>query len=462
MKYLFFDIETIMGKTINNRIVSFGYVLTDEGFQMLAEEDIFINPQEREAVDNNFQWKQEATKDKEGFKSFYHKIRDLLEDKDTIVVGHGTKSDVEYLTDECGRFHFEPIDFDYMDTNVLANALLPNEVSKKLKNLYEYLCKDGRIYQAHRSLEDAKMTKAVFIELCKLARRKSIDIFNEQFTFNSLQMTYGRLENAARRNEEEFCCNFDLPIIAFLIEVTYEAGGLQKREKLHLYYDYALDKFFAQKHPAKGSQQQNSVLEEEAYKIAQSKGTYKLHQLWNKCKNSFGGNVFLTEENALLKEFHIKHIFYTVTSYEIYAKYDKESIQFDFNIVLPKSWFKNALQTNGVANGRLRLNLERRLKRIHSLQTVSSSMMLMAKMKFGYKDRNFPIVQEEQIAFNEDTDKYCLPKIYYALYHDESMEKGINSRLRKNDKEYIPTRREFSNNFLEEPITLPVLIERSL
>ena len=79
MKYLFFDIETITAKTINNRIVSFGYVLTDENFNEIFKEDIFINPQEETKTDNNWEWKQIVTQDKEGFKAFYHKIKDLLE-----------------------------------------------------------------------------------------------------------------------------------------------------------------------------------------------------------------------------------------------------------------------------------------------------------------------------------------------------------------------------------------------
>lgn len=130
MKYLFFDIETIMADSINPRIVSFGYVLTDETFNEISKEDIFINPQEKTETINNWQWKQDATKDKEGFKTFYHKIKGLLQAKDTIIVGHGTDNDVRYLSDECDRFHFEPLDFDYLDTKAIADLLLDNDIPK--------------------------------------------------------------------------------------------------------------------------------------------------------------------------------------------------------------------------------------------------------------------------------------------------------------------------------------------
>ena len=43
MNYLFFDIECCDG----NHICSFGYVITNESFEILEKEDIIINPQWR-------------------------------------------------------------------------------------------------------------------------------------------------------------------------------------------------------------------------------------------------------------------------------------------------------------------------------------------------------------------------------------------------------------------------------
>lgn len=137
MNYLFFDIETITAKSINPRIVSFGYILTDDRFNEITKEDIFINPQEEAEIKSSRQRKQDVTKDKEGFKSFYHKIKGLLESKNTIIVGHGTGSDVRYLSDECDRFHFEPIDFDYLDTKAIADLLLDSDIPKDLKGLHD-------------------------------------------------------------------------------------------------------------------------------------------------------------------------------------------------------------------------------------------------------------------------------------------------------------------------------------
>ena len=44
MKYVFFDIECSNSFVESSKICSFGYVLTDEKFNIIKKEDIFINP----------------------------------------------------------------------------------------------------------------------------------------------------------------------------------------------------------------------------------------------------------------------------------------------------------------------------------------------------------------------------------------------------------------------------------
>ena len=44
MKYLFYDIESSNGNRYEASICSFGYVETDENFNIIEEKDIIINP----------------------------------------------------------------------------------------------------------------------------------------------------------------------------------------------------------------------------------------------------------------------------------------------------------------------------------------------------------------------------------------------------------------------------------
>lgn len=456
MKYIFFDIETIYGDTVNNRIVSLGYVKTDEDFNVIVQEDIFINPQEKAQTVNNWKWKRDATKDREGFKAFYHKIKELLEDKDVIVVGHGTKNDVQYLIDECCRFHFEPIDFDYLDTQAFADLLLDEKVSKKLKNLYEYLCPDGQYYQAHRSLNDAYMTMHVFRALCAITRKNNADATERQDMFaNSLEAVYGNMASVARRDSNAFSCNFDIPIISFKIQYAYRKGGELQCAWFDLHYDYATDTFFM-RHPAKGSPAHRSVLESESYKIAERKGVYKLHQLWNRCRDFPSKQVFCAY-GGTPEWFRIKHVFYSATSYEVYARFVADALQFDFRIAVPDSYFNSAVDKR---RGHV-VSLERILKRMHTVETANKSLLLMAKMKFEYKAKEFPQIREEAYTYCQG-DKYLLARRYYELWEDANTVCGNGSRLIRADKEYIPTRQKLDNNFFESKLEIPVLVERSL
>ena len=455
MNYLFFDIETITAESINPRIVSFGYVLTDERFDEIAKEDIFINPQEKTETTNNWQWKQDATRDKEGFKAFYHKIKDLLENKNTVIVGHGTGHDVRYLSDECDRYHFEPIDFDYLDTKAMADMLLDADVPKNLKSLYDTLCENKRHYRWHRSLDDACMTKDVFEALLDIAGKKGVDVVdNEDLLFNSLRCIYGQYADVAKKGDEYFSCNFDVPIIVILLQCNYANDTDRKKEKFHLFYDYAVDRFFASRHPRTGNTKENSLLPDAAYDIAKRRAVYKINHMWSIAKRSNDPENFFHKEGYRLADMKIKHIFYSVTSYEVYARFDKDRLEFDFKIPLSAAYLKNSV---GQKKNKI-VDMERIIKKIHTAETANRSMLLMAKMKFGYKDKAFPKIRTEELPYSENIN-YLLAKRYATLSYHPHVRRGSNDTLVSGDKVYIPTEHAFDNNLFPEPLLLPVLAE---
>lgn len=455
MKYLFFDIETITAKTINNRIVSFGYVLTDENFNEIFKEDIFINPQEETKTDNNWEWKQIVTQDKEGFKAFYHKIKDLLEDVETIVVGHGTDFDVQYLIDECERYHFEPIDFNYLDTFKISKSLLPVNIKKGLKSLYDELVIHKETYTPHRSLDDACMTKAVFKELLNKARNSKISILeNDEFISNSLRSVYGEMESFVRKEAGYFTCNFDIPVIGILVQCTYVRGSEKKKEEFHMYYDYAIDQFFTPKHPKKGSQPANSVLPKHAYDVAQNKAVFKIHKLWDLAKKRGAPQDFFYRKGYSLDNMKFKQIYYALTSYEVYAKYQQNTLLFDFKVALNDNYFKNAI---GNKKGRC-FDIKNIIKIVHTAETAQKSLLLMAKMKFGNKDKSFPKIQTHELPYSENIT-YLLAREYVDLLKNNNAEKNSDDTLVVGDKKYIPTQCAFSNNLFSKEFILPVLAE---
>ena len=455
MKYLFFDIETIMADSINPRIVSFGYVLTDETFNEISKEDIFINPQEKTETINNWQWKQDATKDKEGFKTFYHKIKGLLQARDTIIVGHGTDNDVRYLSDECDRFHFEPLDFDYLDTKAIADLLLDNDIPKNLKGLHAYLCKNSYDYHWHRSLDDACMTKDVFTTLFDIASKTNANILeNEELVFNSLRYIYGKNADIAKKGDEFFSCNFDIPIIGIKVQCNYTNGTANYKENLHLYYDYATDLFFTPKHPRTGNSKENSLLLNSAYQTAQKRAVYKVNKMWNDTKRRNSNKDFFYRKGYRLSDMKIKNIFQSLTSYEVYATFKKDFLEFDTKVPLSDSYLKNAI----TQKKNMIIDMKRIIQRMHTIETANNSMLLMAKMNFGYKDKSFPKIQTEELPYFEKV-KYLLAKEYANLCKNANTQKGLNDRLENENKEYIPTKHSFENNLFTERLSLPVLAE---
>ena len=104
MKYLFFDIECAGVFKNVAKICAFGYCLTDEQFHILEKEDILINPQggfhltDRKGEQGIvLPYKYEEFKKYPSFKEQAERIYSLLQDSDTLVVGHAVQNDVKYL-----------------------------------------------------------------------------------------------------------------------------------------------------------------------------------------------------------------------------------------------------------------------------------------------------------------------------------------------------------------------------
>ena len=103
MKYVFFDIECAAVFKNVAKICAFGYVVTDEQFNVLAREDILLNPKGKFHLT-----------DRKGGDGI---VPDFIVGSD--VLGHATMNDVKYLNLETHRFHLPPLRFAYYDTQFL-------------------------------------------------------------------------------------------------------------------------------------------------------------------------------------------------------------------------------------------------------------------------------------------------------------------------------------------------------
>lgn len=207
MKYVFFDIECACVYKNVAKICVFGYVVTNERFEVTEREDILINP--------NGKFHLTDRKGKEGlvlpydyadfkkypnFRAVYPRIRELLEGKDTFVFGHATDNDVKYLNLETRRYKLPSLYFRFYDTQFFYMNC-ENAFSKQigLQAMAERL---GVEYTPHRAVDDSYATMRVCEALCK---REHTDvsglIARYKIVPGSLKNYTIRLQTSARLDE---------------------------------------------------------------------------------------------------------------------------------------------------------------------------------------------------------------------------------------------------------------------
>ena len=175
MRILAFDIECAMVSKTAAHILSFGYVLTDERFNLIEKDDILINPctkirvQAKSGEGIVLPYTDKMLRKMPKFPAVYDKIKALLEEPDTIVIGHSTMNDVRYLNLDCAKYNLPPLAFRFWDTQVLAAEEAGD--FNALRGLNGLATELGATFQAHCSMEDAEMTLFVFQKMCEKAQK---------------------------------------------------------------------------------------------------------------------------------------------------------------------------------------------------------------------------------------------------------------------------------------------------
>jgi DNA polymerase III epsilon subunit-like protein len=194
MKYLFFDIECAGVYKNVAKICAFGYCLTDEQFNILEKEDLLINPKGKfQLTDKSGEQGLVLPYEYENFKNYptfvecKDKIYALLEDKDTLVVGHAVMNDVKYLNLESKRFHLPSFCFSFADTQ-FAYMNKVGEYTKQL-GLGKIAEELGVQFTPHRAVDDAYATMRVAEALCKSENCSLTELIKKY------QITLGRISH---------------------------------------------------------------------------------------------------------------------------------------------------------------------------------------------------------------------------------------------------------------------------
>jgi len=120
MKYLFYDLEYATSKGGNIKICEFGYVVTNEKFDVLERDNFIIDPNITRqdwdwwVIKNKLIRKVNEYENSPAFPHFYSNIKRLIDNAD-YVIGHTLNGDAKALNIECQRYDMPSLDYDFYD-----------------------------------------------------------------------------------------------------------------------------------------------------------------------------------------------------------------------------------------------------------------------------------------------------------------------------------------------------------
>ncbi|MBQ7225253.1 MAG: hypothetical protein IJX02_01475 [Clostridia bacterium] len=173
MEYIFFDIECANCFHGRGKICSFGYVITDEQFNIISKNDILMNPHSRFHLCGHgnhpgitLGYDEKTFNKSPDFPKHYKKIKELLTKPDRLVFGFSVMSDAGYIKSECERFHRELFDYSFIDIQrIYTDYKGLDNTPSLIKCAHEYGVDDTQ--DVHRSDDDSYFTMRVLKGLCE-------------------------------------------------------------------------------------------------------------------------------------------------------------------------------------------------------------------------------------------------------------------------------------------------------
>lgn len=172
MNYLFFDIECANCFGGIGKMCSFGYVLTNEHFEILETDDIVMNPDcefdwylYKNKNDIKLAYSQDFFRSKPNFPNHYGRIRDLVLKTDTKVFAFGALNDIGFVVSACERYKLPILFYSAYDLEQIIRS--DDEIFGSLEKRCEILKIDNSDLKAHKSSDDAIMTMRLLKAFCE-------------------------------------------------------------------------------------------------------------------------------------------------------------------------------------------------------------------------------------------------------------------------------------------------------
>lgn len=182
MQYLFFDLEKATSKK-GGRICEFGYVIVDDNFKIIEENNLIINPNisddewDKYVVKNLLHKKIEEYKSNPKFNHYYQKISNLILSAD-YVFGHSLHGDVNTMNTECKRYSRPSINFTFYEIKEFYNKIKKPVGDVSVSNMLKALNTVGETFE-HDAENDAHNTMLILQSLLGKAQISVQDLIKQ-------------------------------------------------------------------------------------------------------------------------------------------------------------------------------------------------------------------------------------------------------------------------------------------
>lgn len=200
MNYLFFDLEYATSRNGLAKICEYGYVITNEKFEVIKRGNLIINPNI-----NKKQWDIQVVNDiltrsieeyelYPKFDYYYYQIDSMIKKADYII-GHTLSGDANALNNECRRYNKDSINYVFYDIKEFYKQYKNSKDSTSVTNILKELNIKGE-GKKHDAESDAYNTMLelkemlhnldlTFEELCELVPEAKDETIN--FSVKSLE-----------------------------------------------------------------------------------------------------------------------------------------------------------------------------------------------------------------------------------------------------------------------------------
>lgn len=167
MNYCFFDIECANCYGGKGKICSFGYVITDDQFNILEKKDIVINPRSSFNLgpDLKLAYTKAEFRQAAPFPDYYDEIGALLEYPEYVILGYSIENDCNFLRSDCKRYNLPCFEFPFYDVQCMIMQMFDLQNMPSLQKALEFfgMHEDQEI---HKSDDDAYMTMLAMKGAC--------------------------------------------------------------------------------------------------------------------------------------------------------------------------------------------------------------------------------------------------------------------------------------------------------